>query len=128
MYIFEVIRKIPIYVKIAFLVISTILLHYFFGWLPPLLFNFLVAGFLLDEFIMISVSASGTVANAVPTIYYYFTYNEATVKITADLSKALGNMDAIMVMLISVFIPLIMYIIAGLFAWQIAEIRMKLTS
>lgn len=128
MYILSQINNIPYYYKILFIVLMTSLLHYLFGWLFPLVFNLLFVGFLLNEFIMLTVTITGTLVNAIPTLYYFIKYNDAAVKITADLSKALGNVDDVMVLLVSVLIPLIMYTIAGLFAWQLAEIRIKLTS
>ena len=115
-----------VYLRIAgiFLVVS--LLHILFGWLVPLIACFLIVGFVLDEFIMITVTMSGLIINSIPTLYYYFTYRDSAAKIIADLSKALGNIDELMVMFVSLLIPLIMYTIAGLFAWQIAEVRLKL--
>jgi hypothetical protein len=119
-------NNIPVYIRIAgiFLVVS--LLHILFGWLVPLTACFLLVGFILDEYIMLTVTVTGTIVNSIPTLYYYFNYRESAAKITADLSKAFGNIDEIMIMLISLLIPLIMYTIAGLFAWQIAEVRIKL--
>lgn len=115
-----------VYLRIAgiFLVVS--LLHIMFGWLVPLVVCFLLVGLVLDEHIMLTVTISGFIVNSIPTLYYYFIYRDSAAKIIADLSKALGNIDELMVMFVSLLIPLIMYTIAGLFAWQIAEVRLKL--
>ncbi|TNE70346.1 hypothetical protein EP331_12530 [bacterium] len=114
--------------KIAAVVISITFLHLAFEWLVPLVAAFLFVGLILDEYIVLTVTITGTLVNGIPTLISYFMYANSATKITEDLSIILGNIDATIVLLISLLIPTIMYAIAGVFAWQISEIRRKLTA
>jgi hypothetical protein len=106
--------------------VLVLILHNLFDWLVPLTACFLLAGLVLDEYIVLTVTLSGFLVNGIPTIYAYFMYSESAAKITEDLSIILGNIDATAILLVSLAIPAIMYAIAGVFAWQVAEIRRKL--
>lgn len=109
------------------LALLCLITQYLFGWLVPLIICFLAAGFLFEKHIILTVTLIGTVLNGAPTIYYYITYDVSAEAIINDLSIIFGKIDAFIVMLISFLIPIIMYAIAGVFAWQIAEIKRKLS-
>ncbi len=114
------------WLKHSAIFIMVLLLHNLFDWLVPLSACFLFAGLILDEYIVLTVTLSGFLVNGIPTVYAYFMYSESAAKVTEDLSIILGNIDATAILLVSLAIPAIMYAIAGVFAWQVAEIRRKL--
>lgn len=115
-------------VKYIAFFLTLLLLHYLFGWLVPLIFSLLTAGFVLDKFIIVSISIFGFTINALPLLFNYFLFKESAQKVSQDLSIIFGDIDALIILLISIIIPTLMYSLAGIVAWQVNVIKTKLTA
>lgn len=115
-------------VKAFYYLLGVIFLHYFLGWMVPVIFTACCAGFMLENHHVSKASLIGLLVNGAGVLYTYSVYPDGTYRMTMTIDNLISNLSPYVIPVISVGLPVVLYALAAYVSSNMVYLYRKLNA